>query len=875
MNFFRKALAKVTRRQIIADMYDENAVINQQPAAEMPPVDVVNVAPPQQPVENKAPYSRNKNRREELNRLKSKNENKGFTQDVGYLGYSSQEYNTVLPLMKDGIKPYFTPGQMTGIDLLDRYEIDPEFQSTFPQEWVESDYWLPLLAEAIKQVEEEGMGQQATPSIVDPGSVNEIRQPEQVAIWDEQQMNSFIATKDPSAPLPEEIANVPANLAAYLEMSKVQEVQFISELSSREEQMKMEELSTLRGVPPTELAASVFDNLIKDNIDRMEMLSGDNRFSDQIDAWPLDLSEYVFKGVDGGVGKNGEKDFRIRFFLDGGSEFAPAEVKQWMEEEDGRNNPEKWENYRDLYNNHIEQLSEQIQNIADPSIPFFNEYGEQDDDMKIRAEETLWNYIVRKLQSKTMRKRKTEFQESDGPGNEDGSTSLSEQIEATPQKADASKLSEEDREKYMSSLFGDFSSMADQIHDLAKDARDYLFDKYGREEMVASKSGKQVSNAPFYAALTIDALGELGAEAMRGWQELSESGQLTPAELDKLSKGKQISRSPKRVSKDATPDELSEIQNKKRLGNLKYDPESQNNWSAINWQGLVPPGLALNRVMDLHSGNLEGSEDDPNSYRNIIPNLENWRGRPLEGMEAGKNEQSNVGYAAQLISTELGDFLIDNAFEKYPKNVILAFLNSTKAFTGVSDFARYTVYSGEVGENARKELLSDSLAHGMVSEEGMASLNHYLDTNGIKQQGMPVEESHIEMMPDNVVYDSVKDRISRIKKEQFKQIPMTMWNSVSNIMSLPEDKTVGTPPSKEDREEWNTRRNNDFNIRQRAKRRASAVYEIIKTALSGIEDLRMLKSSMGKFASTDIIDNQIRSISEEARIAIDEVRRTM
>jgi len=868
MNFFRNLLTRATRRQIIADMYDEPIV---QPNVEPMPVQVPPVSNIPEPVVPKPTYTRNRSRKEELRRLRDNNKDGGFVQEQGYLGYSAMVYNSVLPAMKDGLRPHFSPGSMSFVDVLDSYETDPDFQSSFPAEWMEDDHWLPLLGQALKELTDEAAGQQTAPTVVNPGNAEMMQEPEIVAPMEQEQMVAFFDSHDPGESLPSEITQVPENLAAYLDMAKAREVSYIADLSAREELMKQEEMSKLRGIPPTELATAVFKNMIQDRPDRMEMLSGDGRFSELIDAWPLDLSEYVFKGVDGGVGERGEKDFRIRFFLEGGSEFAPPEVQQWMAEDDSHANPEIWDNYRELYNTHIDELSERILEIADPNIPMFNELGEEDGDLKVRAEEALWDFIGRKLRSKTMRRTKTEHKEGDQEGEDTGG--LASQIAAKPQKADAARMSEEKQQEYMSALFGDFSSMATQIHGLAKDARDFLFNKFGREEMIQGKNGKSVTNSPFYAALTIDALGELGAEAMMGWKNLADSGQLTDEEIENLTQGKKITRSPRKLPEDITPEQMEEVNKNRSLGNLRYSPEAINNWSAIGWQSVVPPALALRRMKELQSGKLQGSEEDANSYRNIIPGLTGWRGRDWETLDDGKNSQSLVASAAQMIATELGDFLIDEAFQNYPKNVILAFLNTTKAFTGVSDFSRYAVYSGEVGESARKELLTDSVQNQLLSPESENILNQYLERQGIKPVGAPIETSHVEFIPDEIAYSALKERIARIKKEDYKQVPMPMWNSVANIMSLPEEYTMGTPSNAEQRKEWNARRKKDFGIANRKGKRAEAIYFVIKTAVSRLDSLHALKQSMSKFASTDIIDAQITDIQSEARAILREIER--
>ena len=52
------------------------------------------------------------------------------------------------------------------------------------------------------------------------------------------------------------------------------------------------------------------------------------------------------------------------------------------------------------------------------------------------------------------------------------------------------------------------------------------------------------------------------------------------------------------------------------------------------------------------------------------------------------------------------------------------------------------------------------------------------------------------------------------------------------------------------------------------RRRASIAYEIIKIALTRLEDLQRLKTSMSKFADTSMVDADIARTRLQAKIAL-------
>jgi len=197
MNFFRKIINSVAKRQVIADMYDEPAQVPQ-PQVVAPPMTAPETNVPQdvQPAEPKPTYTRDKSRRERMQRMRDMNQNRGMEKEEGYLGYTGKEFTTVLPMMMDNLKMFFTPG-MSIAEVYDLHEISPDFQSLFPEEFLD-DYWAPLLNEALIRLDKQSSQQQQEPqdipSVVNPGDASQLQQPQQLKIYDETEMKAWIET---------------------------------------------------------------------------------------------------------------------------------------------------------------------------------------------------------------------------------------------------------------------------------------------------------------------------------------------------------------------------------------------------------------------------------------------------------------------------------------------------------------------------------------------------------------------------------------------------------------------------------------------------------------------------------------------------------
>ena len=134
MNFFRKIINSVAKRQVIADMYDEpsqpmqpRVVAPQMPA---PETEVPQDVQPEQAVQPKPTYTRDKSRRQRMQRMRDMDQSRGMEKEEGYLGYTAKEFTTVLPMMMDNLKMFFTPG-MSIAEVYDLHEISPDFQSLF------------------------------------------------------------------------------------------------------------------------------------------------------------------------------------------------------------------------------------------------------------------------------------------------------------------------------------------------------------------------------------------------------------------------------------------------------------------------------------------------------------------------------------------------------------------------------------------------------------------------------------------------------------------------------------------------------------------------------------------------------------------------
>jgi len=887
MNFFRKMINSVVKRQVIADMYDEPAQIPQ-PQVVAPPMAAPETNVPQdvQPAQPKPTYTRDKSRRERMQRMRDMNQNRGMEKEEGYLGYTAKEFTTVLPMMMDNLKMFFTPG-MSIAEVYDLHEISPDFQSLFPEEFLD-DYWAPLLNEALIRLDKQSSQQQQEPqdipSVVSPGDASQLQQPQQLKIYDENEMKAWIETNmNSSREVPAEIREVPENWAMFQEVSKAIEMQRADAVRSEEQKRVEEEMASLRGNSPTEIADAAINQLIMSNPEYMKQLASDPRFGKNTDDWTLDLADYVFKGVPDGVSNTGAKDFRIRFFLEpkggqgGGKvkevsveqsnlDLAPAHVREWMEANYPTYNLDSSDVYRALYDNFIEDLSYQLLEIIDPNQAVYDEYGEIDEEGKARQHDRIWNFIARKLQSKTKERRMKERGEAEQAGaGEEGAPSLEQTIEQQQPMADAAKMSEEDRVKYMESIFGNLASMGDMVKDLSREVRDHIFDKYGMDEVVTAPNGKQSTNSAFYAAIAADAAGDLASKALHGWHEQVGNQNLSPAEVKKLTEGKPLTRRPKRRPADMTDEEYIE---RARLGNLVFDPNAENDWSSINWYKLVPNSLMYEQMQAARSGSLEADPNDPNSYRNLIPNLNSWRGRDFEGMTGELKDQSLFGYAAQSIAETVEEFVMDEAFKKYPKNVILAFLDANKAYSGLQSAARYTVFN-EQGDKDRRELLTHMLSDEAyeMPEDSMKRLNQYLEQKGLQGAASP---EIVDTLPVDVVNHIVQPEVSRLKKQDFdRRVGMGLWDSVANILSLPGEYDDQSPiGNKEQREEWNKKRREYLGTKAPRRRRASLAYEIIKIALTRIEDLQRLKTSMSKFADTSMVDVDIARTRLQAKIAL-------
>lgn len=674
-------------------------------------------------------------------------------------------------------------------------------------EWIDNDLFWQTLGEFSSSVLE---GESYPQLISDPYpdlSVDEIRS----IINNQKNSNKKEA-------LPPQLTQNSNNMAIYDAI--VREMREKGEFGNLSE-----ESAPIAGISSQDLAKIFYDNYIEatddmdsdpDNIDSYK------RYNEITSLYPDQnslevLESRVFRGMPGGYGPRGEEDFRIKFFIENASWLSglgmlPESVQRLLDNGKVKNSKE---NYINLYQD-IDTITNTLASIL------------SDDDPGIK--ERVWRWARSKLGSDAMKDRKT-FQEA---VSEDGSVvehGNDRRLDEITNNSIESPLDEEQRLNIINAYKGDLQSMGQTLRYLGSDIRNHIINNISKNNPKFAPGGEWYSKTlaseflPDQAANIIDSLVNSNAFSdPNKLKDLERKGKAT----FKIDEG----------------------------GRVIMRPAKGNTWDSIDFSKMIPLDEKINIWIDGMVN--DGSNVDPDSYyaglRNVdqlgnikvdknklntnelvrVDDPEDFKNTPHEGkthvpyrtyLEQKLKKSKRLHAQMDQILSHIGDYLTsDEVTDKYPKNVIMAYLDLITTHKNIKQVGALMSQNSQAGDRARRELALRLIDKGDKNpHKGNPLIGKYT-----KQDIANMDDDQIKNMVENYIESEIATRsnVSRKAQDYYQKLLDREDVRMANLL-----------------------------------RRIS----IIKKAVSRVHGLRKLSSSMSKFASTNYLQAMKNSIRNEMR----------
>lgn len=592
--------------------------------------------------------------------------------------------------------------------------------------------------------------------------------------------------------LPPQITENPNNMALYESI-----VGQMSEQGDFGDEFWNEQQPEVAGISSEELADIFYNNYlnVSDDHENPEDSEAYNRFQQLTAKFPgmnfIDvLQSRVFRGVPGGYDPKGQskQDFRIKFFIENASWLSslgllPQSVQQIID--GGQLNNSKG-NYEQLYQD-IDTISNTLASILAYDDP--------------QVKDRVWDWVSSKLGSQAMKDQYEAHQNAVDDTGAEFQHSEDRRVNELRGEDPSTELNQDQRATIMDAYKGDLQAMGQTLRYLGSDIRKHILDE------IAQKNPKFAPGGEWYSKTL----------ASEFWPDQAANI------IDSL------------VSSDAfsDPKKLKDLERKGKA-NFKIDeggrvvmrPSQGNTWDSIDFSKMLPLDEKLNIWID---GMVNDSANvDPDSYQaglrdiNQLGNTKIDRTRLKTDPGYRKQVQEQLKKSKRLhaqmdqILSHIGEYLTsDEVTDKYPKNVIMAYLDLITTHKNIKEVGALMSENSERGQKARRQLALKKSKDGELGGYTPEMIEK-MDDAGIKQ------------ISDGIIQQEIARRsnVSSKAQDYYRQLLDRDDSRTANLL-----RQIG----------------------------------IIKKAVSRVYGLRRLASSMSKFASVDYLMVMKQSIRDEMR----------